>query len=436
MPRADSPQQAFFPAEIKEAPRDYEDVSQRSRGMKRSTTKTNLGSFQFEEFTSTSKKCDSAMEHELKNLSALEKEFCSSTSTLKNDASTDDLLSVNQQKTFIARKTLGIFLELSKMCKSLPEADLAKIEEVTVLESSSISEIENAKKRVELTFDSGLLKQAQLYCSWWSTAHAVSGVDVLSNLLEDMKKWMSEQPAYSRHQRVIDEAHNTTYTIPQMYRHEKAVVGTYIHPSIVPGFLYRVRMNSPSRSLFGGKALHLTSLGMGMGKRIHFDGEMFGNENYFWSDSNPTGYAFAISAVERGDKMAVLDNDLEVLASIEVIHVDEAQFEKASKVYNREDVIVMNSEVELVQDCSYHRKDVQVRTFCNVTFEKKESVPVHMRGTTFQNIEVSGRAVVIKKLGKEHRSAKQELLGIVNVKFHGENKLNLDYLACVNHSLM
>lgn len=84
--------------------------------------------------------------------------------------------------------------------------------------------------------------------------------------------------------------------------HEQPVVGTYVDPRILTGFQYRVRPASSKKSLFGGTALTLLSVGRGYGKRLTFSSENLNcNDNYFWSDSNPEGYGFSIQAVSPGD---------------------------------------------------------------------------------------------------------------------------------------
>ena len=45
--------------------------------------------------------------------------------------------------------------------------------------------------------------------------------------------------------------------LPGLLPHEAAVVGTYVDPSVVAGFRYRVRPLDAKKSLFGGRALTL-----------------------------------------------------------------------------------------------------------------------------------------------------------------------------------
>ena len=80
--------------------------------------------------------------------------------------------------------------------------------------------------------------------------------------------------------------------------------------------------------LFNGEPRMLQSIGIGYGKRLTFQGETHNhNENYFWSDSRPEGYAFSVCAVEVGDKFVLYDEMSRAVGDVDIIDVDEKQTE-------------------------------------------------------------------------------------------------------------
>ena len=86
--------------------------------------------------------------------------------------------------------------------------------------------------------------------------------------------------------------------------------GVYVDPRIKPGFVYRVRRGGTDKYLFNGKELTLQSIGCGYGKRLTFSGESLNfNDNFFWSDSDPNGFAFSLVGVQEGDKMTIYGSD-------------------------------------------------------------------------------------------------------------------------------
>nr|KAG5699383.1 hypothetical protein BaRGS_008291 [Batillaria attramentaria] len=88
--------------------------------------------------------------------------------------------------------------------------------------------------------------------------------------------------------------------------------GVYVDPRILPGFRYKVRHAGPGaqRYLFEGRAMTLQSIGLGYGKRLTFTGESLNfNDNYFWSDSDPNGFAFSLEAVREGDRLSIYGNN-------------------------------------------------------------------------------------------------------------------------------
>lgn len=96
------------------------------------------------------------------------------------------------------------------------------------------------------------------------------------------------------------------YVVPILKPYEYHVIGVCIDKRIVPGFRYRVRpidsLDYNSDYLFDGKAVRLQSIGRGYCRRITFAptspyGSLNKNDNYFWSDSRPYGYAFQLEVV-------------------------------------------------------------------------------------------------------------------------------------------
>ena len=73
----------------------------------------------------------------------------------------------------------------------------------------------------------------------------------------------------------------SSYTIPTVARHERPVVGTFVHQDVVPGFRYRVRCNGTDDFHFDGKPLLLESIGQGYGKRLTFESEDILRNNNF-----------------------------------------------------------------------------------------------------------------------------------------------------------
>lgn len=119
------------------------------------------------------------------------------------------------------------------------------------------------------------------------------------------------------------------YTVKGLRRHEMPVIGVYVDNRICTGFRYRVRragaLNTKGSNdyFWGGKARALLSMGMGYGRRLTFqDDQLNNNECYFWSDSEPAGYAFNIHAVDEGQKFLIQGEDDAVLGEgcVEAIH--------------------------------------------------------------------------------------------------------------------
>lgn len=101
----------------------------------------------------------------------------------------------------------------------------------------------------------------------------------------------------------------------------------------MPGFRYRVRRLRSDKYLFDGQALVLQSIGLGFAKRITFEGNSYNfNDNYFWSDSDPNGFAFALEAVRPGDQLSIIDGNGSLVGEVKVEAVPFLQEELSSKV--------------------------------------------------------------------------------------------------------
>lgn len=98
----------------------------------------------------------------------------------------------------------------------------------------------------------------------------------------------------------------------------------YVDPRVCPGFKYRVRRAGSDAFFYGGQARTLESVGMGYGRRLTFSGESLNhNDNYFWSDSHPEGFAFSLHAVSPNHQFLIVDGDEAVVGEAAVVTVHE-----------------------------------------------------------------------------------------------------------------
>ena len=116
--------------------------------------------------------------------------------------------------------------------------------------------------------------------------------------------------------------------------HSVFLAGIYVDPRILPGFRYRVRHVGTERYLFEGRALTLQSIGLGYGKRLTFTGNSLNfNDNYFWSDSDPNGFAFSLDAVQPADRLTIYGNDGSgIIGEVKVEQVPGIQEEISNEV--------------------------------------------------------------------------------------------------------
>ncbi|CAH1998645.1 unnamed protein product [Acanthoscelides obtectus] len=123
------------------------------------------------------------------------------------------------------------------------------------------------------------------------------------------------------------------YTVCHLEPHQMPVVGVYCDKRVVPGFKYRVRplpeVGKPSDShkcLFNEKAQVLKSIGRGYARRFTFEND------HFWSDNRPEGYAFELELVSEGDKFTFFDTNNEPYGTVEIIKLEGPQLEISSSI--------------------------------------------------------------------------------------------------------
>ncbi|XP_044269859.1 uncharacterized protein LOC123014691 [Tribolium madens] len=136
------------------------------------------------------------------------------------------------------------------------------------------------------------------------------------------------------------------YTVCSLERHQMPAVGVFVDKRIVPGFKYRVRPlpqigqdPTMNKCLFNDSALTLKSIGRGYARRFTFEAtdSLNNNENYFWSDNRPEGYAFELEVISEGDKFTIFDMNKEAQGIVEVLQLEGPQFE-ISNVYSRQNI--------------------------------------------------------------------------------------------------
>lgn len=121
------------------------------------------------------------------------------------------------------------------------------------------------------------------------------------------------------------------YTVCSLKQHQMPAVGVYVDKRIIPGFKYPVRPlpqigQNPTmhKCLFNDSALTLKSIGRGYARRFTFEAteSLNNNENYFWSDNRPEGYAFELEVISAGDKFTLFDMNKEAQGTVEVLQVE------------------------------------------------------------------------------------------------------------------
>ncbi|KAF5296063.1 hypothetical protein FQA39_LY12685 [Lamprigera yunnana] len=130
------------------------------------------------------------------------------------------------------------------------------------------------------------------------------------------------------------------YKIYGLKAHQQPVVGVYIDKRVCPGFKYKVQplpgSNEHSKApphLFDGKALTLKSIGRGYSRRLTFTSDSnIVNNNFFWSDNRPEGFAFELELVSVGDKFTVFDVNHEAQGIVEILKCKGPQIELTNDI--------------------------------------------------------------------------------------------------------
>ena len=157
--------------------------------------------------------------------------------------------------------------------------------------------------------------------------------------------------------------------------------GFEVDSRIAPGFRYLVRYIGQDEYLFDGRAKRLESIGLGYGRRLTFQGETLNNnENYFWSDSSPEGFAFNIEAVKEDDCFIVTDADSQVVGN--------AVVEKAYFPQIERDTIVEDNAVV---------KHVHVKFMCSIKSLSNDHTYINLNIKDFEFVE--GTAELVKEKG-------------------------------------
>ncbi|XP_039296763.1 uncharacterized protein LOC111060377 isoform X2 [Nilaparvata lugens] len=192
----------------------------------------------------------------------------------------------------------------------------------------------------------------------------------------------------------------TQYVVPTLKPYEMPVVGLYIDPRVVCGFRYRVRRIDDKSYLFGKQAVELQSIGRGYSRRLTFaggKGRLNHNENYFWSDSFPSGFAFELEVISPGEKFTIHDSSNLAVGFLEILNCTKPQEEVGQTVKK-------NGTIE---------KTVRVHLLCKVEwFDENGPTPV---------IPVTGLAICSRCRG----SAEVTKVVSVNIGSHARRGFTL-----------
>lgn len=69
----------------------------------------------------------------------------------------------------------------------------------------------------------------------------------------------------------------------------------------------------------------MKSIGRGYARRFTFEADknrLNDNENYFWSDNRPEGYAFELELISAGDRFTIYDLNREAQGTVEVLKIE------------------------------------------------------------------------------------------------------------------
>lgn len=148
----------------------------------------------------------------------------------------------------------------------------------------------------------------------------------------------------------------------------------------------------------------MESIGLGYGRRMTFKGDKLNfNDNYFWSDSIPSGFGFNIEALREGDSFTVVDADSQEIGTAEVQNVDFPQIELDTSIEGK-DVV----------------KNVKVRFSCFLKlFNLHNHSLVNVNTQDFEVVE--GIAQLVKERGSREAVVKS----VRNVHFNSIGKCTL-----------
>lgn len=231
--------------------------------------------------------------------------------------------------------------------------------------------------------DEAFLKRLSVYATVRSgdlkreTDTRTNGYRSLENLLQEWN--------FSEEQRKTgDIAEETSDDVTLALRdHELLVKGFTIDERIAPGFRYRIRYINSDEYLYDGEARRLESIGLGYGRRMTFKGDSLNhNDCFFWSDSNPDGYAFCIEAVQESDVFAIVDCKGQEVGSVEIQSVDFPQVELDTFVEGKTVV-----------------KNVQARFSCAIKLHRLKNALVNVNTKEFEVAE--GVAELVKERGSK-----------------------------------
>ncbi|XP_071114040.1 uncharacterized protein [Haliotis cracherodii] len=195
------------------------------------------------------------------------------------------------------------------------------------------------------------------------------------------------------------------YEVKGLLPHELPVIGIYVDKRICPGFRYKVRYNGRDEELFDGEARTLLSVGMGYGKRLTFEGEYKNyNDNYFWSDSDPEGFAFSLDVVSVGDVFVIYSALSEPVGKVTV-----------------ESIVGHQEETNQETGTGSVSKTVRVMMTCSIDYYQRHQL-LDLHSKDLETIEGEVLAV------KHKREKKANITCIKNVNFSrlGECTLQVD----------
>ncbi|XP_065200264.1 uncharacterized protein LOC135831590 isoform X2 [Planococcus citri] len=143
------------------------------------------------------------------------------------------------------------------------------------------------------------------------------------------------------------------YSLVGLENYELPVIGTYVDSRILPGFCYKVRPINSKHHLFDDRALRLLSIGNGYSKRLTFapdEKSLNSNQNYFWTDSWPSGFGFELRAVHCNAKFKIYADD-RCVGFASVFRADSPQCEEKQVLVRGEDGVTVVKYVHVDITC-------------------------------------------------------------------------------------